>query len=265
MYTVKKVRSTGQNNMKVYINTLESIFYKNVKENYPSFWNSDLIIMSLLRGSQSLFNERKISISGNTIQSKWRIYKSVEAPEARFGDAGILGKISYHDGQVIEGAAFMEFHLKDPDKNTFSSIKSTQVKKLNSNAHGSQLVLLDYDSITGMAFPAEPESVIGNYPHSWNNWAPITSAASISAGMASALGIKHTGLYKAALPLSYQICSRYLFGLDFDCQKTAVDIVKNTRTDKGLPEFIIHLSVAHGGAELSDDFEIDTSLFREVE
>ncbi|RPI97273.1 MAG: hypothetical protein EHM32_01820 [Spirochaetales bacterium] len=185
-------------------------------------------------------------------------------PESELCSVAMLYKISYHDGQSVQGAGFLDAHAKDGGKNTFSSLKKDHLKRLHSIAHHSQLLLYDYDNITGMAFPATAESVLGAYPASWNAWTPYTVAATTPAHCALALNCKDTGLYKTSLPWSYQFCFRNIYGLDLDYGDAAVDTAKGVRFEKGRARYLVLVSVAHGGADLDDSIDFDRSAYIEL-
>jgi hypothetical protein len=236
-------------NMKSLSYELETLIYKNIKENYPANWDRDSITRSIFADLKNLFHGKKIHTPGNTIKTLWRLYQLKKEPESIPGDVALIIQITYHDGQVAEGVVFYDIAEKDPDKNSFSVLNKNRIKKLTSFAHHSQLLLYDYDPITGMAFPSTVESVIGNHPHNWNSWIPYTHAATVQANLAFLLGNKTTSLYKVAVPLSYQLCYRYLYGLDLDFNKQALESATDLNSARGNPKFLIHISVSHGGAE----------------
>ncbi len=264
MKVIKQMAPGGKNSMKSLSHELESVVYASVKEQYPSSWDRDIITSSLFSGIKSILNGKRILTPGNVIQSRWRMYRFGRDQENPFCDTAILVQVSYHDGQVIQGVAFLEIAEKDPQKNTFSGLNKTRIKKISSAGHGSRIILYDYDPISGMAFPSTAESVIGTSPHSWNAWLPYTHAVAVPAGLALALDNKSTGLYKASLPLSYQICYRYLYGLDLDFGKQAMDIATGARTDRGNPGSLILISAAHGGAEPLDAFDFNRELYEHI-
>lgn len=264
MKVIKQLAPGGKNSMKSLSHELESIVYSSVKERYPSSWDRDVITSSLFSGMKSILHGKRILTPGNVIQSRWRMYRFGRDQENPFCDTAILVQVSYHDGQVIQGVAFLEIAEKDPQKNTFSGLNKTRIKKISSVGHSSRVILYDYDPISGMAFPSTAESIIGTSPHSWNAWLPYTHAVAVPAGLALALDNKSTGLYKASLPLSYQICYRYLYGLDLDFGKPAMEIATGARTDRGNPGSLILIAAAHGGAEPLDAFDFNRELYEHI-
>ena len=264
MKVIKQMAPGGRDSMKSLTYELESVIYASVKERYPSSWDADIITATLFAGMKNTLHGKRILTPGNVMHSRWQMYRLAGRRDDAFCDIALIVQVSYHDGQIVRGAAFLDIAEKDPQKNTFSRLNKTRMKKISSAGHGSRILLYDYDPITGMAFPSTAESVIGTSPHSWNAWLPYTHAVAVPAGLALALDCKTTGLYKASLPLSYQICYRYLYGLDLDFGKQALDIASGMRTDRGSPGFLILVAAAHGGAEPLDSFEFNRDIYEHI-
>src|SRR4030042_5277042 len=242
---------------------MESLVYASVKENFPGNWDGDFITRSLLSNMKRLLNKKNIRTPGNVIKSYWSLHQLKDKSDTTLGDITFIVQVSYHDGQISKGAVFHAATLKDPGKNTFSSLNKNYYRKLISVAPHSQILLFDYDTITGMAFPSTAASIIGNHPHSWNNWIPFTHAVTVPANLALSLDIKTTGLYKVSLPLSYQICYRYLYGLDLDHSTTALETAAGIKKDRGNPKFMVLIAVSHGGAVPLTTFDIDKKRYVE--
>ncbi len=265
MKFIKQVASGNRDNMKILSFELESLIYTHIKENYPENWNRDHVTRSIFSEMKKLFHGKKIHTPGDTIRTEWHLHQLKKDSDSIFGDVCIIMQISYHDGQIMRGAAYFDIAEKEPSKNTFSSLNKNRLRKLSSFAPHSQVLLYDYDPITGMAFPSTAESVIGYHPHVWNNWVPYTHAVTVPANLAFNLGLKTTGLYKASVPFSYQLCYRYLYGLDLDFNKQQLETADGFNTARGNPKFLIHISASHGGALLLDTFDFDTSRYSEFE
>jgi len=260
---IKKIPHRG-GHMKSLVSEFEELLFRSVKNSYPDNWSGDQVTESILTGMCSLFSDKTIHVPGSIITTKVQAFRLVEEPENRFGDVSVLVVNSYHDGQVNEGVSFLSVKAKDPDKNTFSEIRKDHLKKINSNSPHSQLLLYDYDNISGMAFPTLPEAVIGNYPHNWNRWLPSTNAAVVPVNLALELGLKNTALYKVAVPFSYQFCYRYFFGLDLDYQKVAVETAKSYRSDRGNAKYLLILSAAHGGMKPHTNMDFNRERYERL-
>lgn len=265
MKVIKQLNPSGRDTMKSLSSQLESIVQTNVRDNYPAVWDRDSITQALFSDLKHLLHDKAIHTPGNTIHSFWHLHRLKEESDTHFGHCAILMQITYHDGQTVTGAAFLETAEKDGGKNTFSHVAKNHYRKMLAVAPHAQLLLYDYDTITGMAFPSTAESVIGSHPHTWNTWIPYTHAVMVPAGLALSLDAKTTALYKGSLPFSYQLCYRYLHGLDLDYSRAALEIAGGIKSDRGNPKFLILISVSHGGAEASDSFEFDNRKYIEFE
>jgi hypothetical protein len=265
MKIIKQLASEGKDSMKSLSYELEALIYANIKENYPNSWNGDVVTRSLFSDMKKLMDGKKIHTPGATLSSGWKLYQRKKDTESATGDLAVIVQISYHDGQIAEGVAYYDCAEKDPGKNSFSTLNKNKYKRLSSFAHHSQLLLFDYDPISGMAFPSTADYVIGSHPHNWNCWIPYTHAVTVPSNLAFMLGVKTTGMYKVSVPLSYQICYRYLYGLDLDFNKQALETAAGTNTARGNPKFLICISVTHGGAEPLNAYSIDKGVYSEFE
>ncbi len=266
MKIIKQIAPAGRDSMKSLTTELESIVYENIRGNYPGNWDSDAMTRALFSDMKRLFHDKTIRTPGNTITSSWSLQRlRNDRDDKLLGDIALLLQISYHDGQVVRGAAFLDIAEKDAGKNTFSRLNKNRIKKLLSVAPHAGMLLYDYDAIAGMAFPSTAASIIGSDPHNWNNWIPYTHAATVPANLVMPLDNKTTGLYKVSLPLSYQLCYRYLYGLDLDYTPASVETAAGLRSERGNTKFLIMIAVSHGGAEPIDSFDYDDKKYVEFE
>jgi hypothetical protein len=80
---------------------------------------------------------------------------------------------------------------------------------------------------------------------------PFSHAVVVQSPLALKLQVKNRSLHKFALPLSYQICARFLRTQDLDFDPSAVDQVKRYVGDTfGGPRYLLVASVSSGGVEL---------------
>jgi len=265
MISVQHIKNQGMNNTKELTQRIESLLYKATTGNYPDYWEEDIITLTVLKGIADIFGSREVTVPGNSIKTQWTLHMLNKDINNHLGDIAILATIRYHDGQNVEGVAAIKTAARDKEKNLFSSLKKDQIKKLNNNFHHSQILLYDYDHVTGMAFPAVPEAVLGNYPMNWNNWVPFTHGALVPAGLCAALSIKNTGLYKAAVPLSYQFCFRYFYGLDMDHGPLHLDIARGLKLEKGTFKYLLCLNLSHGNSEIPEPGPINREVYSDLE
>jgi len=259
MRVVKRVKSP-KNSLKDLVSAFDELVFRNVKEQYPHNWG-DARIQSLFQSISLLLRRKRIRFPGGVIRTYGALYSLADEPEKKLSDIAVLCKINFHDGKSVEGATFLNVQLKDPDKNTFQGFRKDELRRMESIASHAQLLLCDYDCITGMAFTSIPESIVGYMPTPWEQWVPFTYAATAPVGLCNALGDKNTSLYKVSVPLSYQFCFRYLFGLDLEYRSIPLEVARGHRTDKGQAKYLMLLSVAHGGSALQLDFDFDSERY----
>ena len=265
MKIIKQLAPGNRDNMKSLTYELETLIYSNVKGYYPEGWDQKQITRSLFLDMKSLFNEKVIHTPGDTIKTEWTLLQQRIETEEIFGDFAVVVQVTYHDGQSVTGVVFYVVAEKDGGKNSFSNLHKNNYRRLLSVSPHSQLLLYDYDTITGMAFPSTAESVIGNHPHNWNSWIPFTHAVTVPANLALSLDVKTTALYKVSLPLAYQISYRYLYGLDLDYSASALETASGQKTIKGNPRLVILVAVSHGGAEPQMNFGLNNQMYIEVD
>jgi hypothetical protein len=263
MKIIKQLAPGNRDSMKSLTYELETLIYSNVKESFPSSWNHQQITRSLFSDLKLLFNGKTIHTPGDAFKTQWTLMKQKDESDEIFGDFAIVVQVAYHDNQTVTGVVFYDVAEKDGGKNSFSNLHKNNYRRLLSVSPHSQLLLYDYDTITGMAFPSTAESIIGNHPHNWNTWIPFTHAVTVPANLALSLDVKTTALYKVSLPLSYQISYRYLYGLDLDYSTPALETAAGKKTVKGNPRFLILVAVSHGGSEPIMTFDYNTQMYVE--
>ncbi len=265
MKIIKQLSPGNKDSMKSLSYELESLIYSNVKESYPKNWDQQQITKSLFSDLKELFKGKIIHTPGDTIKTDWQLFQLKNNADAIFGEIAVVVQVSYHDGQTARGVVFYDVAEKDGGKNSFSNLHKNNYRRLLPVSPHSQILLYDYDTITGMAFPSTAETIIGNQPHSWNSWIPYTHAVTVPANLALSLDVKTTGLYKISLPLSYQISYRYLYGLDLDYTATALETAVGLKTVKGSPRFVAFIAVSHGGAEPQSSFDLNNKMYVEFD
>lgn len=265
MTVIRKIRKSG-NTFRTLTGDIEQIFSENLTAGYPDSWDMDTANERLVAGLRSVLDGKSFAVPEKTINTRLWPYKLADDNESAVYDIAMLVNITYHDSHTSSGTLFIQGALKDPDKNTFSGLRKDTLRKLHSLSPHAWVMLCDYDTIAGMAYPAMADYVIGDNPQGWSNWAAAANGVVIPSGLAIELGVKTTGLYKGAVPFAHQLCYRFLMGLDLDYGKIARDAASGARTDKGLAKYLMLLSVSIGGAEgdSEPDFDINRELYSPV-
>jgi hypothetical protein len=233
---------------------LEATLLQSVKKNFPYSWREDQISTDILRDLRSAFQDVKVHGFRDVIKVQWEPMKFDGKAENTYGDIAILVNVSLNDGSFLEGVAFLEAKVKNPNSGSFNALKKTQLQRLASNTPHSQLLMYDFEPIVlsqqavdfqAYEYDFEYEFVRRRY----HNKLPYTQTATIPTNTALAIDKKTTALYQCAVPLSYQIPFRFFLGLDLDFTKKAVDTAKGFFPSKGIPHFLLNLQVVHGRGE----------------
>lgn len=247
--------------MRFFLSELESILKKHVLGNYPVDWNEDFITRSILKGIRERLGSVVFSDIKQKMTIKWLPYKLMGRPENKFGDIAIIVNIRYQDGDGVEGVAFLEAKKRDMKKTKFGAIKIGQLKRIIRNAPSSMVLLYDYDDITQFAnFKPKPSA------REWFEWLelkPCTSSVVVPVNIVTHKKKKDTTLYKFSLPFSYQLVFRYFQGFDLEFDKTPMKIAKGYASEKGLPAYLVVVSIAYGRAE-PQIADFNTNRFREL-
>lgn len=247
--------------MKELLLELENILQEHVKNNYPIDWDEDFITRSILKEIRNRLGSVKIRDFKERMMIKWLPYKLRGRPENKFGDIAILVNIQYQDGDGIEGVAFLEAKKRDINRTRFSAIKIGQLKRIHKNAPSSMVLLYDYNDITQFA-NFKPRSSMREW-YGWLALKPCTCSVVVPTSIVSYNKKKDTTLYKFSLPFSYQLIFRYFQGFDLEFQKTLIKIAKGYASEKGLPTYLVVVSIAYGRAE-PQIVDFDTDRFREL-
>jgi hypothetical protein len=231
-----------------------------VKENYRADWDEDFITRSILKGIRQQLHFTKVVGFKDRVRVEWIPYKLSGKAENKFGDIAILVKISYRDGDEIEGVAFLEAKKRKPGNEKFEALKFEQLKRIRRYAPSLMALLYDYNDITQFTDfdPNADERYWGWY------YKPCTYAVVVPSNIVIHMKKRDTTLYKFSLPFSYQLIFRYFNGLDLEFGKAPIEIAKGYRIDKGLPTYLVAVSITYGKAE-PEPVNFNRELFSKIE
>jgi hypothetical protein len=248
---------------------LEMAIQDAIQNCYPHEWDEDHITRDMLRRFRNEFAYVEVTGFRYTLRIEWQTYKFTGRPEYKYGDIAILVNLRYKDGTNIQGVAFLEAKRRANKSNKFDAINFKQIRRIRQAAPNVKVLLYDYESIT-------------ETPTSWNPYnrtkglismsqdflpfrVPETNAVVVPASYVADREITDTSLYKFALPLSHQICCRYFIGQDLEFSNTALDTARGFTRNRGIPAYIMTISVGMNTEPLREQFGINRNLFRIIE
>jgi hypothetical protein len=225
-----------------FITHVENVIQNAVRGAFPREWEENHITYSLLK---DLVTEcRLVEVHGfrRPFRIAWDGYKFNGADEERFGDVGVLVIFDSWEGEHLEGVGLLEAKRRYENKSEFTAIKQKQLKRIFRYAPHAQVLLYDY-AATSEFMDNSPDTVI------YDDWrerhvAFVEESHAICVPMNTVIQLQGntTSLYKFGIPLSVQLCSRYLRGFDLDFSKAALDAAKGYSSRFGPPAALL---VAH--------------------
>jgi len=78
----------------------------------------------------------------------WDFRKLRLPEETDYGDIGILVNLTTWSNETLEGVGLLEAKRRDLTKGSFSSAKTSQLKRIVSKAPSAQLLLYDYENVS---------------------------------------------------------------------------------------------------------------------
>lgn len=190
----------------------------------------------------------------------WTAFKLRGKNENKFGDIALLVNIHYHDGDNLEGVAFLEAKKRNKNQTKFGAVKTAQLKRIYKNAPSSMMLLFDYEDITQFI-------ETGIFLERWN-WLvlkPCTCSVVVPINTILHVRKKDTTLYKFSIPFSYQLFFRYFQGFDLEFRELPIKIAKGYAAHKGVPTYLVIVSIGFGIAEPFRDINFNTDLFSKIE
>ncbi len=216
---------------------------------YPTSWDENHITFSLC---DKLFKKHKtVSLDGLDRPFKiiWDFRKLRLPEEADYGDIAILVKLTTWSNETIEGAGFLEAKRRDLGKGSFSSAKTSQLKKIVSKAPSAQLLLYDYENVSACMDNWAVQFEDHYYRRRYGEALPFTHCVCVPAKTALHRGTYNTDLHKFGVPLSYQVIGRYFRGYDLEMDTKILDAVKGNVNRNGGARTLILVGVSTGAAE----------------
>lgn len=226
-----------------FCNEIENIINEQILNNYHYNWDEDFITRSILQEFRNKFKRIKIEGFRDPIHIKCSLYKFTGTPEKVFGDIALIIKLQYMDGDIIEGVAFLEAKKRYKNTKNFKALKFHQLNKILKRAPHSMVLLYDYKRIIN--FVTNNIFNIISFPPGflYSHRSNIHSVI-VPTNIVTNIAKRNTSLYKFSLPLSWQLCFRYLNGFDLEFQVEAIKIAKGYIKKIGAPKYLLAISVA---------------------
>lgn len=242
-----------------FLTEVERILQEEVKNSFPVNWDEDFITRSILRELGKRLNNAEIKDFKRRMTIEWTAFKQSGKPENKFGDVALLVNITYYDSDRIEGVAFLEAKKRSKNHTKFEAMEFAQLKRIHKNTPSSMALLFDYEDVTQFA-----HTEIFSERRSWLTWKPSTCTVVVPINNILSVRKKDITLYKFSLPFSYQLFFRYFQGFDLELRKSPIRIAKGYANEKGVPRYLVVISVAFGAEEPFRDIVFNRDLFSKI-
>lgn len=202
----------------------------------PRAWNEDYISYSWLRAVRNNISAVILMDLSTPWSLSWDAFKADGPLEEENGDIAFLVRLTFKNGRSTTGAAFLEAK-RIYGNGRYQKLRWEQLRYQASKSANHRLLLYDDKPMT-----ASTKNLLGQavcracFPQPFTD----VRAAVIPTQHALAFRERSRGLAAASIPLSYQICCRFLRGFDLDYSEDLVEAVRN-----GVVDGIKYLVVAH--------------------
>lgn len=245
---------------------IEEKFGPTISSCFPYEWNEDHITFSMLKSIRKDFSSFAFWGWGLRESVNWSAYKYSGKLENKYGDIGVLVKLVYRDGRVLEGIGFVEAKRRYQGKLTFDALKIPQLRRIKKNFPHSYLLLYDYEPITGFIgnHALAPSESPLNTSYKGLASQPFTHALAVQTHTALATTAKDQSLYKHGIPFSHLLVNRYFNGLDLEFDEEILNHVKGFNSDRGFVSYLIEATVYEPGARIDEEPQINRNMYEEL-
>jgi len=248
---------------------VERLICQVVQRCYPTSWDEDHITYSI---TDELGSLGTLQITGlhRPFYVVWDARKFTGPTETAFGDLGVLVSLTAWDGQQLEGIGFLEAKKRSPETLSFDAVRKGQLTRIEKNAPRARLLLYDNLDITDfgdnlpMASMVPRSRSLGEmlFGREEEVRVAVTQAVAVPLNLALAVNNFKTSLYKYSLPLSVQLCGRYLRGLDLEFDEKILRQAKGFIERRGGPRYLLLIGISNAEGEPVLPRGLNDNLYR---
>lgn len=227
-----------------YLNTVEKLVRESVSRAHPRSWNENYVTYSIAEAFQRQLRMCSIEGLSKPMQVHWDAFKLNGNLENDHGDLAVLVRYHSGDSAVMEGVGFLEAKRVYPNSGAYDAIKWPQLEHQARKTRYASLLLYETSQVSDFSDnivfqPFTPRRA------STNLEAPFSYAVVVQTSIALQLRSKDRSLHKYSIPLSHQICARYLRCLDLDFDADTVRSIKGyANSDFSGPHYLLVATVS---------------------
>ena len=231
-----------------WLREVERAISEAIAELLPRDWDESNATISWMRALRRKFPSVRIRDLGFPYAVAWDTLRLKGKAETSFGDVGVFVRMRYPNGVQLKGVSFIEAKRIYPS-GRYDRLDPQQLKRMVKRTPFHRLGLYSQTAINDAARGVGGEG--------WLPYAPLVVAEPCSNVLAAvvptpiALAMnsnKPDDLHPPSLPLSYQLCTRYLRGYHLDFAPVLVNVVETAGA--GTPSFLLVADVQIGGETL---------------
>jgi hypothetical protein len=213
----------------------------------PRDWDENDATKSWMRALRRDVSEVEIIDLGRPYAVAWDTVKLKGKAENFYGDIGILVRMRYPNGVQTEGVGFIEAK-RIYASGRYQELKSDQLQRMLKAVPHHRLGLYEQSPIEEAAYGLAGHGVLldpESYSTERSRWYSVVAAVVPTAVALYMDNNRRADLHPPCLPLSYQLCARYLGGYDLDYAPKLTVIVRNGGA--GAPSWLLIADVRMGG------------------
>jgi hypothetical protein len=222
-----------------WLTEVDYVISSEIRDCYPRAWAEDSITHKWLLAVTKRFREVTIADLDAPFSVRWDAYKATGAVENHYGDVGVIVRFGFSvDGRSASstGVGFMEAKRLNRKKFTYEHIRWDQLVRQAANISSHRVLLYDFENMEAAELNIQSHGFCRHIAE-----APYrqTHAATLLTHHVIASRTRSRNLSAIGIPLGYQLCTRYLRGLDLDYS------VSPDKFLASIPGGVSYLMVAH--------------------
>jgi hypothetical protein len=227
----------------------EALISGALKEIREQHWKEDYATMRWMDVLRAALPHVEITDLGRPYAVAWDALKLSGRRENAYGDVGVFVRIDYPNGVQVEGVGFIEAKRIYPALDVYGKLDCEQLTRMVDKVRHHRLGLYERSSILEAVFGLAGHGMDSVYDHGAKlvqpAWGSVLAAIIPTTVALDLRGNRPSDLHPACLPLSYQLCARYLGGYDLETRSEIVADVKSGGA--GAPTFLFISHVVIGG------------------
>ena len=256
------LREANDMNYRNYLRTIEKAIRDSVTAAFPRSWDENHVTFAIAHKFQTELREHKIEGLARPLNVRWDAFKMGGSLEHAHGDIAILVRYISWESELIEGVGFLEAKRIFPS-GQYDSLDWCQLVRINQLTAFSSLLLYDSSQVSEFADSISFHPFThGKTPATLD--VPYSYAVVVQTPLAILLHTKSRSLHKYSMPLSYQICARFLCVKDLNFDAEIVAAVKGYAKNKiDGPSYLLVASVSSGDVapQLTEEVGVNLKEF----